>query len=98
MRHLILSLIAVAALTLTACETTSKTDDHAGHHAAVDKAGYVTAEHKGQLYVAKKGTDAAEQLKKDGHFAKPITAIGARVNGMKVMAPDEATLHAYLGW
>ena len=64
----------------------------------VSKEGFVTATDGDVLYVAREGTPAAAEIEESGHIAKPITAVGARVDGKKVMGGDEETLAAYLGW
>ena len=94
--------ICLACLVLTGfggCRTddaaTTKGD---GSASTMGHGDFVTATHDGELFVAKKGTPGAEEISEKGRLAKPITAIGARVDGMKVMAPDEETLYAFLDW
>ena len=63
-----------------------------------DEPQFVSIIHKEQLHIAVEGSEGADQIAENGHIAKPVTAVGARVDGLKVMAPDEQTLAAYLGW
>jgi len=106
--HWLLIAVVVGGLGLAGCKSdgdagkvaAGSTDPSAKAHQAMPKgdARYVTAVHKNGLHIAIASSEAAKELREKGHFAKPITAVGARVDGMKVMAADEQTLALYLNW
>lgn len=71
----------------------------ASYSGPFDKPGYLTAADDDVVYVVREDDeDHVTMLKNDGRLENPITAVGARVDGKKVMAPNEDTLYGYLDW
>lgn len=61
-----------------------------------DKPGFVTRQDDGRLWVFKSDSPALATLDKNGFPEKRALRIGAGPEGMTLVAPDDATIEAYL--
>lgn len=88
------TVLGLGTLTFTGCETFGGGKKEAA--AAVPEGFTAKETEEGYYVVMTSDAEHVKTLEEKGELEKPVTAVGERVNGKKLFAPDTKTLNAYL--